>query len=116
MMTPLILPSVQLRGDRIARLNLLAAAAMLAAASLLLVLFQWFFLQASLQRNLQIQAGMLAPAATLALRQDNRLAAEQTLASLSAAPQLQQAWLYTPYGTPFARYARSGADAPLLRW
>ncbi|MEG1329235.1 MAG: CHASE sensor domain-containing protein, partial [Janthinobacterium sp.] len=102
----------QLRGDRIARLNLVAAAAMLAAASLLLVLFQWFSLQASLQRNLQIQAGMLAPAASAALRQDNRLAAEQTLASLSAAPQLQQAWLYTPYGTRLARYARSGADAP----
>ena len=112
MMSPLMLPSAQLRGDRIARLNLVAAAAMLAAASLLLVLFQWFSLQASLQRNLQIQAGMLAPAASAALRQDNRLAAEQTLASLSAAPQLQQAWLYTPYGTPFARYARSGADAP----
>ena len=63
MMSPLMLPSAQLRGDRIARLNLVAAAAMLAAASLLLVLFQWFSLQASLQRNLQIQAGMLAPAA-----------------------------------------------------
>ena len=48
MMAPLTLPSAQLRGDRIARLNLMAAAAMLAGAGLLLVLFQWFSLQASL--------------------------------------------------------------------
>ena len=111
MMAPLMLPSAQLRGDKVARLNLLAAAAMLAAASLLLVLFQWFFLQASLQRNLQIQAGMLAPAATLALRQDNRLAAEQTLAALAAAPHIEQALLYQPGGQPFARYTRSAAGA-----
>eukprot|EP01133_Synstelium_polycarpum_P020710 gene20710-24873_t len=111
MMSPLMLPSAQLRGDRIARLNLVAAAAMLAAASLLLVLFQWFSLQASLQRTLQIQAGMLAPAATLALRQDNLLAAEQTLAALAAAPHIEQALLYQPGGQPFARYARSAAGA-----
>ncbi|MGK5071347.1 putative bifunctional diguanylate cyclase/phosphodiesterase [Janthinobacterium sp. ZB1P44] len=111
MMTPLILPSVQLRGDRIARLNLLAAAAMLAIASVLLILFQLFSLQASFQRNLQIQADMLAPAATEAMRQDNRLAAQQLLAPLAAAPHVRQAILYSPYGTPFARYARSGTDA-----
>ncbi|WFR77870.1 EAL domain-containing protein [Janthinobacterium rivuli] len=111
MMTPLMLPSVQLRGDRIARLNLLAAAAMLAMASLLLILFQLFALQASLQRNLKIQADMLAPAASQAMRQDNRLAAQQLLASLAAAPHVRQAILYSPYGTPFARYARSSNDA-----
>ncbi|TNC78608.1 EAL domain-containing protein [Janthinobacterium lividum] len=111
MMTPLILPSVQLRGDRIARLNLLAAAAMLATASLLLILFQLFSLQESFQRNLHIQADMLAPAATQAMREDNRLAAQQLLAPLSAAPHVRQALLYSPYGTPFARYARSGNDA-----
>ncbi|MBW3497051.1 MULTISPECIES: bifunctional diguanylate cyclase/phosphodiesterase [Janthinobacterium] len=111
MMTPLILPSVQLRGDRIARLNLLAAAAMLATASLLLTLFQLFSLQASFQRNLHIQADMLAPAAAQAMREDNRLAAQQLLAPLAAAPHVRQALLYSPYGTPFARYARSGNDA-----
>ncbi|MGK5005960.1 putative bifunctional diguanylate cyclase/phosphodiesterase [Janthinobacterium sp. LB2P70] len=111
MMTPLILPSVQLRGDRIARLNLLAAAAMLATASLLLILFQLFSLQESFQRNLHIQADMLAPAATQAMREDNRLAAQQLLAPLAAAPHVRQALLYSPYGTPFARYARSGNDA-----
>ena len=111
MMTPLILPSVQLRGDRIARLNLLAAAAMLATASLLLILFQLFSLQESFQRNLHIQADMLAPAATQAMREDNRLAAQQLLAPLTAAPHVRQALLYSPYGTPFARYARSGNDA-----
>ncbi|MNK55656.1 Cyclic di-GMP phosphodiesterase Gmr [compost metagenome] len=111
MMTPLILPSVQLRGDRIARLNLLAAAAMLATASLLLILFQLFSLQESFQRNLHIQADMLAPAATQAMREDNRLAAQQLLAPLAAAPHIRQALLYSPYGTPFARYARSGNDA-----
>ncbi|MCC7681816.1 EAL domain-containing protein [Janthinobacterium sp. FW305-128] len=110
MMTPLILPSVQLRGDRIARLNLLAAAAMLAMASLLLILFQLFSLQASLQRSLQIQADMLAPATTEAMRQDNRLAAQQLLAPLAAAPHIRQALLYSPYGAPFARYARSSVD------
>ncbi|KAB8056531.1 EAL domain-containing protein [Janthinobacterium sp. FT14W] len=111
MMAPLMLPSVQWRGDRIARLNLLAAAAMLAMASLLLILFQWYSLQASFQRNLRIQADMLAPAAALALRQDNPLAAQQLLAPLAAAPHVQQALLYSPYGAPFARYARSGSDA-----
>ena len=111
MMTPLILPSVQLRGDRVARLNLLAAAAMLATASLLLILFQLFSLQESFQRNLHIQADMLAPAATQAMREDNRLAAQQLLAPLAAAPHVRQALLYSPYGTPFARYARSGNDA-----
>ncbi|MBW3507341.1 bifunctional diguanylate cyclase/phosphodiesterase [Janthinobacterium sp. NKUCC06_STL] len=111
MMTPLMLPSAQLRGDRIARLNLLAAAAMLAMASLLLILFQLFSLQASLQRNLQIQADMLAPAAAQAMRQDNRLAAQQLLAPFAAAPHVRQAILYSPYGTPFARYARSSNDA-----
>ena len=111
MMAPLTLPSAQLRGDRIARLNLMAAAAMLAGAGLLLVLFQWFSLQASLQRSLQIQADMLAPAATVALRQNNPIAAEQVLAPLVAAPHVQQALLYNPYGAPFARFARSGADA-----
>ncbi|AQR70135.1 GGDEF-domain containing protein [Janthinobacterium sp. LM6] len=110
MMAPLMLPSAQLRGDRIARLNLLAAAAMLAMASLLLILFQLFSLQASFQRTLRIQADMLAPAATQAMRQDNRLAAQQLLASLAAAPHIRQALLYNPYGTPFARYARSGSD------
>ncbi|KKO63209.1 Cyclic di-GMP phosphodiesterase Gmr [Janthinobacterium sp. KBS0711] len=111
MMAPLMLPSSQLRGDRIARLNLLAAAAMLAMASLLLILFQLFSLQASLQRNLHIQADMLAPAAAQAMRQDNRLAAQQLLAPLAAAPHVRQALLYSPYGTPFARYARSSNDA-----
>ncbi|WP_426070282.1 putative bifunctional diguanylate cyclase/phosphodiesterase [Janthinobacterium sp. DSP2-3-3] len=111
MMAPLMLPSVQLRGDRIARLNLLAAAAMLAAASLLLILFQLFSLQTSFQRNLRIQADMLAPAAAQAMRQDDRLAAQQLLASLAAAPHIRQALLYSPYGTPFARYARSASDA-----
>ena len=111
MMLPLMLPSVQLRGDRIARLNLLAAAAMLATASLLLILFQLFSLQASLQRDLRIQADMLAPAAAQAMRQDDRLAAQQVLAPLAAAPHVRQALLYSPYGTPFARYARSASDA-----
>jgi diguanylate cyclase (GGDEF)-like protein len=111
MMTPLMLPSAQLRGDRIARLNLLAAAAMLATASLLLILFQLFSLQASFQRNLHIQADMLAPAAAQTMRQDNRLAAQQLLAPLAAAPHIRQALLYSPYGTPFARYARSSIDA-----
>ena len=111
MMVPLMLPSVQLRGDRIARLNLLAAAAMLATASMLLILFQLFSLQASLQRELRIQADMLAPAAAQAMRQDDRLAAQQVLAPLAAAPHVRQALLYSPYGTPFARYARSASDA-----
>ena len=111
MMVPLMLPSVQLRGDRIARLNLLAAAAMLATASLLLILFQLFSLQASLQRELRIQADMLAPAAAQAMRHDDRLAAQQVLAPLAAAPHVRQALLYSPYGTPFARYARSASDA-----
>ncbi|MEG0885152.1 MAG: CHASE sensor domain-containing protein, partial [Janthinobacterium sp.] len=111
MMAPLTLPSAQLRGDRIAKLNLLAAAAMLAMASLLLILFQLFSLQSSFQRNLHIQADMLAPAATEAMRQGNHLAAQQLLASLAAAPHVRQALLYNPYGAPFARYARSGADA-----
>ncbi len=111
MMVPLMLPSVQLRGDRIARLNLLAAAAMLATASLLLIVFQLFSLQASLQRDLRIQADMLAPAAAQAMRQDDRLAAQQVLAPLAAAPHVRQALLYSPYGTPFARYARSASDA-----
>ena len=111
MMVPLMLPSVQLRGDRIARLNLLAAAAMLATASLLLILFQLFSLQASLQRELRIQADMLAPAAAQAMRHADRLAAQQALAPLAAAPHVRQALLYSPYGTPFARYARSASDA-----
>ena len=111
MMVPLMLPSVQLRGDRIARLNLLAAAAMLATASLLLIVFQLFSLQASLQRDLRIQADMLAPAAAQAMRHDDRLAAQQVLAPLAAAPHVRQALLYSPYGTPFARYARSASDA-----
>ncbi|OFJ47250.1 hypothetical protein BA896_015605 [Janthinobacterium lividum] len=86
MMTPLMLPSVPLPGDRIARLNLVAAAGMLAMASLLLIFFQLFSLQTSLQRNLLIQAEMLAPAATRAMRQDDRLAAQLLLAPLAAAP------------------------------
>ena len=111
MMAPLILPSAQLRGDRISRLNLLAAAAMLAGASVLLVLFQWFTLQAALQRDLRIQSEMLAPAADRSLRQGDRLAAEQVLAPLAAAPHIGQALIYSPYGAPFARYARGDADA-----
>ncbi|MBG6221354.1 MULTISPECIES: EAL domain-containing protein [unclassified Janthinobacterium] len=111
MMTPLMLPSVPLPGDRIARLNLVAAAGMLAMASLLLIFFQLFSLQTSLQRNLLIQAEMLAPAATRAMRQDDRLAAQLLLAPLAAAPHIEQALLYSPYGTPFARYARSASDA-----
>ena len=111
MMAPLRLPSAQLRGDRISRLNLLAAAAMLAGASVLLVLFQWFTLQAALQRDLRIQSEMLAPAAGRSLRQGDRLAAEQVLAPLAAAPHIRQALIYSPYGAPFARYARGDADA-----
>ena len=111
MMAPLRLPSAQLRGDRISRLNLLAAAAMLAGASVLLVLFQWFTLQAALQRDLRIQSEMLAPAADRSLRQGDRLAAEQVLAPLAAAPHIRQALIYSPYGAPFARYARGDADA-----
>ena len=111
MMATLRLPSAQLRGDRISRLNLLAAAAMLAGASVLLVLFQWFTLQAALQRDLRIQSEMLAPAADRSLRQGDRLAAEQVLAPLAAAPHIGQALIYSPYGAPFARYARGDADA-----
>ena len=111
MMAPLMLPSAQLRGDRISRLNLLAAAAMLAGASLLLVLFQWFTLQAALQRDLRIQSDMLVPAAARALRQGDHLAAEQVLAPLAVAPHIRQALIYSPYGAPFARYARGGAEA-----
>ncbi|WP_219114047.1 bifunctional diguanylate cyclase/phosphodiesterase [Janthinobacterium sp. UMAB-56] len=111
MMAPFMLPSAQWRGDRIARLNLLAAAAMLAMASLLLIVFQLFSLQASFQRTLRIQADMLAPAATQAMRQENRLAAQQVLASFAAAPHVRLALLYSPYGAPFARYARSITEA-----
>lgn len=111
MMAPLMLPSAQLRGDRISRLNLLAAAAMLAGASLLLILFQWFTLQAALQRDLRIQSDMLVPAAARALRQGEHLAAEQVLAPLAVVPHIRQALIYSPYGAPFARYARDGAGA-----
>jgi len=107
----LTLPSARWRGDQVARQNLLIAGATLLAASLLLVLFQAVALQTELRRKLTVQANMLAPAASQALRQSRHLLAEQVLAPLSAAPDIEQALIYGPNGLPYARYARSSAEA-----
>lgn len=106
-MAPLAQPSAPWRGDQLARQNLLIAGATLLAASLLLVLFQAVALHAQLRRDLTLQASMLAPAASQALRQSTHLAAEHVLAPLAAAPHIEQALIYSPNGLPYARYVRS---------
>ncbi|MFZ4874165.1 putative bifunctional diguanylate cyclase/phosphodiesterase [Janthinobacterium sp. Mn2066] len=111
MMALLAQPSAPWRGDRVARQNLLIAGATLLAASLLLVLFQAVALHAELRRDLTVQADMLAPAASQALRHSTHLGAEQALAPLAAAPHILQALIYTPNGLPYARYARSSAES-----
>ena len=110
-MERLALPSAHMRGDRVARFNLLAATALVACTCLALVLFQFHALRTALQHNLEVQAAMLAPAAVEALRLQDRAAADQVLAPLAAAPTIEQALLYTPYGTPFARFARNAGDS-----
>ena len=80
MMERLALPSAHMRGDRVARFNLLAASALVVCTCLALVLFQLYALRAALQHNLEVQAAMLAPAAVEALRLQDRAAAEQVLA------------------------------------
>ena len=99
-----------MRGDRVARFNLLAAAALMMVTGVMLVLFQLHALQGALGRSLQVQAAMLATPVAEALRRQDRLAAEQLLAPLAAAPAIEQALVYTPYGLPFSRFARSGSD------
>ena len=110
MMASPTLPSAKMRGDRVARFNLLAAAALMMVTGVMLVLFQLHALQGELGRSLQVQAAMLATPVAEALRRQDRLAAEQLLAPLAAAPAIEQALVYTPYGLPFARFARSGSD------
>jgi diguanylate cyclase (GGDEF)-like protein len=110
MMASPTLPSAKMRGDRVARFNLLAAAALMMVTGVMLVLFQLHALQDALGRSLQVHAAMLATPVAEALRRQDRLAAEQLLAPLAAAPAIEQALVYTPYGLPFARFARSGND------
>ena len=110
MMASPTLPSAKMRGDRVARFNLLAAAALMMVTGVMLVLFQLHALQGALGRSLQVQAAMLATPVAEALRRQDRLAAEQLLAPLAAAPAIEQALVYTPYGLPFSRFARSGSD------
>jgi len=104
------LPSARMRGAQVARFNLLAAFVLMSCTSLLLILFQLYYLQGALQRTLRTQSAMLAPAMTQTLRQQDRLGAEQALARLSGTPAIEQAVLYSPYGAPFARYARTARD------
>ena len=111
MMAGPTLPSAKMRGDRVARFNLLAAAALMMCTSMMLVLFQFY----ALQRRARAQpaspcghAGHAGGRGTCA--GNDRLAAEQLLAPLAGAPAIEQALVYTPYGLPFARFARSGSD------
>ena len=110
MMERLALPSAHMRGDRVARFNLLAASALVVCTCVALLLFQLYALRAALQHNLEVQAAMLAPAAVEALRLQDRAAGEQVLAPLAAAPTIEQALLYTPHGRSFARFARRASD------
>ncbi|WP_308921794.1 EAL domain-containing protein [Janthinobacterium sp. J1-1] len=115
MMASPSLPSAKMRGDRVARFNLLAAAALMMVTGAMLVLFQFHALQGALLRSLQVHAAMLATPVADALRRQDRLAAEQLLAPLAEVPAIEQALVYTPYGLPFARFARSGsAIAPAV--
>ena len=109
MMASPSLPSAKMRGDRVARFNLLAAAALMMVTGAMLVLFQFHALQGALLRSLQVHAAMLATPVADALRRQDRLAAEQLLAPLAEVPAIEQALVYTPYGLPFARFARSGS-------
>ncbi len=111
MMTSPALPSAKMRGDRVARFNLLAATALLMCTSILLVLFQFYTLRGALERNLAIHAAMLATPVAEAMRRGDRLAVEQLLAPLAAAPAIEQALAYSTDGQPFARFARSGSDS-----
>lgn len=110
MMERIKLPSARMRGAQVARFNLLAAFVLMSCTSLLLILFQLYCLQGALQRTLRLQNAMLAPELTQTLRQHDRLGAEQALARLSGTPAIEQAVLYSPYGAPFARYARTAND------
>src|SRR5689334_19308534 len=70
-----------------------------------------FLLRSALQKDLQALAQIVAENSTAALAFDNAQDAQQTLASLRARPNMQQACIYRADGTVLAKYSSTDATS-----
>lgn len=99
-------------GSQITRATVLTACSTLTIASLLLVLFQFFNLRASLAEDLRALARISGAGAADALRADGGpAAATAALAWLADAGTVRSATLYDGVGRPLAHFLRPGATA-----
>ena len=100
-------------GSKVVRSTMLAAGAALCLAGLLMVVFQFTALRATLLRDLQVQARIVGNNSTAALMFTDAHAAEEILGGLAASPSVLSANI--SIGTmPLAQFRRNGASVPEL--
>ena len=98
---------------RLSRINLLATGAALLVAGGALVAYDFFSFRQTMARNLTIQAQIIGSNSLSALLFDDPEAATQTLAALSASPNVVAAAIFTPDGRLFAAYpAETSRELP----
>jgi len=108
-------------GHTVVRANMAGAGAALTIAGVLLILFQFIALHASLVRDVHVQARIIGANSVAALLFNDRHAAEETLAALEASPSLRAAGVFTALRKPLALYQHGNAapvdapDAAMLR-
>ncbi|MGE0704678.1 MAG: ATP-binding protein [Vicinamibacterales bacterium] len=97
---------------RLTRMNMLVTGAALLLACAVLMLYDFWAFRATIVRNLDIQAQIVAGNSQSALAFDDPVTAEETLRALSASPRIEGAVVYRPDGEPFATYVRDSAVQP----
>ncbi|CAJ0783235.1 hypothetical protein LMG7141_01364 [Ralstonia condita] len=97
-------------GHTVVRANMAGAGAALTIAGILLILFQFIALHASLVRDVHVQARIIGANSVAALLFNDRHAAEETLAALEASPSLRAAGIFSALRKPLALYQHGDAD------
>jgi diguanylate cyclase (GGDEF)-like protein len=110
------MPNLSLRpgplGSKVARSNMLMTGAALGVAGVLLVLFQFIALRATLLDDMQAQARMAGNNSAAALLFHDQRAASEMLAGLALSPAVDSAVILELNGYPLASYQRNGAALP----
>jgi len=70
---------------------------------------EWQMLRAQTGKNMEVQAHIVASNTAAALLFDDSIMANDTLKTLSVAPQIRHAVIFHPDGRVFTRYSREGA-------
>ncbi|HKF51318.1 MAG TPA: ATP-binding protein [Candidatus Acidoferrales bacterium] len=94
---------------KLTRMNMLVSATALLLACIGFVAYDLSTFQATLVRNLSIQAQVAGSNSVSALTFDDPVAAERTLSAFRLAPNIVSACIYRPDGKAFATYQRDSS-------